>query len=167
MLKKLLFYLLCFLIPPNISDAYTQEQQQILEYVNKHCGVHKRDIAAIIIQESFVGDKVIRRGDSGAAHGVGQMHIPTAKYVLSFHDKSIPTPNLKRKLLTDDEFAVIMILRYYQYLLKTFNYNRKLAILAYNVGPTKVKRTGFSFDPNDYLAKVLSHRQIIIERGLV
>jgi len=161
MKKKLLMYLLCFLIPPNLCLALTNEQEKVLEYVNKHAGVHKKDIAAIIKQESFIGDKVVRAGDSGKAHGVGQMHIPTAMYVLeNLYGKNhgFTKKSLSKKLLTDDEFAVKLALRYYQYLLKTFNYNRKLAILAYNVGPTKVKRLGLDFDPNNYLSKVLTRR---------
>ncbi|MDX9695823.1 MAG: lytic transglycosylase domain-containing protein [Bacteroidales bacterium] len=162
MLKKLLIYLLFFLIPPNLCFGFTNEQDKVLEYVNKHCGVHKKDIAAIIQQESFLGDKIVRRGDSGAAHGIGQMHIPTAIHVIeNLYGKNhgYSKKQIANKLLTDDEFAVILTLRYYQYLLKVFRYDRKKAILAYNVGLGRVLKYGLSFDPNNYLSKVLSYRK--------
>lgn len=164
MLNKLLIYLLFFLIPPNVCFGLSNEQDKVLEYVNKHCGIHKKDIAAIIIQESFVGDKIIRHGDSGKAHGVGQMHIPTAIHVLeNLYGKNhgYSKKQIANKLLTDDEFAVILSLRYYQYLLKVFNYDRKKAILAYNVGLSRVNEFGLAFDPNNYLSKVLNYRKEI------
>lgn len=164
MKAKLLMYLLMFLIPPNIVYSYSHEQKEILEIVNKCCGVHKKDIAAIIKQESFVGDKIVRSGDSGKAFGVGQMHIPTAFHVLeNLYGKNhgYTKKTLIKKLLTDNEFAVKLSLRYYQYLLKVFKYDRKKAILAYNVGLSKVRGFGFSFDPNNYLAKVLNYRETI------
>ncbi len=167
MLKKLLFYILCFLIPPNLSNAFTNEQLQILEYVNKHGGYYKKDIAAIIIQESFVGNKVKRTGDNNKAYGIGQMHLPTAKHILTVNNKPYKKQEIKNKLLTDDEYAVKMVVKYYRYLMKKFKYDRKKAILAYNVGPTKLKRTGLKFDPNDYLNKVLSYRKLIVMKGIV
>jgi len=168
MLRKLLFFILCFLIPPNFVDAreFTDEQKQILEYVKKYGGYHKREVAAIIIQESFVGDKVVRKGDKGKAHGIGQMHIPTAKHTLKHFNKNI-NQDIKNKLLTDDEYAVKMTVKYYKYLMKKFRYDRNLAILAYNVGPTKIQKTGLNHDPNNYLKKVLNIRKTIIKERIL
>ena len=121
MLKKLLIYLLFFLIPPNLCFGLSNEQDKVLEYPT----------ANHVIENLY-----------GKNHGYTKQ-------------------KLANKLLTDDEFAVMMTLRYYQYLLKVFGYDRKKAILAYNVGLGRVLKYGLSFDPNNYLSKVLIYRKEI------
>jgi hypothetical protein len=153
--------LLMVLIPSiNFAESLTHKQYKIVVYgaeEGKKINVQsKYDIPAIIHQETKSG-KLGRWGDGGDSLGVGQMQKEArriAARMLYGKDHGMSDQMLAYKIKTDDRFAVKMTAAYYKYLLDMFHGNRDMAILAYNVGPYRVKEYGLSFDPNNYLRKV-------------
>jgi len=170
-MKKTAIVFLLMLLVPFTAHALNKSQKRILSYVyetNESITV-KHDVAAIIMQESQAG-KLGRKGDGGAAYGIGQMHIDTAMDVIEYYygkKHKWTREKMKHRLMVDDRFAVRMSIRYYKMLLTQFKGNRSRAILAYNVGPYNVLKHGLSFDPNDYLNLVLGYSNYFKKNGIV
>jgi hypothetical protein len=169
-MKKTAIVFLLMLLVPFSAHALSKKQQKVLSYVYETSEIMavKHDVAGIIMQESQAG-KLGRRGDGGAAYGVGQMHLDTALHVMEYYygkHHGWTEAKLKHRLMTDDRFAIKMSIRYYKMLLSQFK-DRKKAILAYNIGPGNMIKHGFSFDPNDYLNLVLGYSNHFKKNGIV
>lgn len=162
-MKKLMIMLMLLVIP-STSFALSHEQYEIAKMAAlegaKINEAARLDVVGIIHQETRCG-KLGRVGDDGKSLGVGQMQPKTAIYMLDryFPHHTFTLKTVAEKLLSDDKFAIMLSAIYYKYLLHYFDGDRDKAILAYNVGPTKVRKFGLSFDPNGYLALVYQHRR--------
>lgn len=114
----------------------------------------------IIMQESLAG-KLTRFGDSRQvpqkrSYGVAHMTLGTAKEVIKRHfghDVYKNDDEIIIALVTNDKFAMHMMMWYFTYLVDKFNGSWSKALLAYNVGPGNVRRHGYKYDPNKYLEK--------------
>jgi hypothetical protein len=138
----------------------THEQTKILRLahsVGKETG-HPEDTQAIALAETHAGllDKV---GDGGASLGEMQTQLPACRAVLAAHPElgTYTDAQLKKRLLTDSDFAVRMGAYYFEILhqnyasVKNKEKRRKSALLCYNAGPRNVR---INRDPQKYLKRV-------------
>jgi len=130
---------------------------------------------AILRQETGVGKfKTSARVEKleWAAFGIMQIQPKTARWVLEVlmgaHDIPKDDVMLKVKLQTDPSFSIHIASVYFHHL-----YNRYLdkgfstgaswryAVLAYNIGPNKLAKMNYDYDPNKYLDHIRSKLKIV------
>jgi hypothetical protein len=152
--------------------SLTKDQVRILKlaYIEGSKVGFPETLQAIVWQETKAGNYNANRygivGDSHLgsvgkrSYGPAQVRLETAWDVLkeypelgSFKNDE----NLLVALLTDDHFNISIAAHYLKMQLGRFNSNWKKSILAYNVGPSNVKRYGLARDPNKYVDRVKSH----------
>ncbi|MDQ7015953.1 MAG: lytic transglycosylase domain-containing protein [Gammaproteobacteria bacterium] len=114
----------CHKVTRSILNQRAKKYQQIIEHAAKKHSVSKHLIRAIIEVESCFDEKAHSRV---GAQGLMQLMPKTAKYLGV-------TNSLNGK--QNIEAGV----RYYAELQRRFNYNYKMAIAAYNAGPTAVEK---------------------------
>jgi hypothetical protein len=158
-----LFVCVLFVLSALKADAYTESQIKLLKMAyeeGKNLPKHPEILQIILLNESLAG-KVGRHGDKKFkswrmhAYGVMQVQFRTAKLVVK-NQTSLKFPNdwaLRNKLKNDDAFNIHIARLYVAWLMKLNKGNYFKTILSYNTGPGSVKKHGFSWDPNKYVAK--------------
>lgn len=112
----------------------------------------------------IVGDRTTSKGKirplGEKSYGVCQVRLSSAKDVLrKFPDLgSFKTDEeLLVALMTDDRFNIRIATYHFKLQLNMFSMytdSWRRAVLAYNVGCGRVKKSGFKFDPNKYLDSI-------------
>lgn len=163
---KKLFYtipvIFCMLTFASSSEALTTRQKKLLNaaYAIGSEFSHSETLQAILLIESYAGK--YRLGDGNTSFGVMQVKLNTAKYILKKYMKSeVVSDNFSVvKLLIENDMACIRVGgSYLKHLYKEFQgeeFRWSKAVLAYNVGPEKVKQYGLAYDPNNYVKRVQS-----------
>jgi|GEM_PF-6241798 len=106
-----------------------------------------------------------------AAYGVMQIQPKTAQYTLEciLHKDEIPDENtIKLMLKTNDNFNIHLSTVYFKYLYDKYvsrgNHTGvawRMAVLAYNIGPGKLKSHGMAWDPNEYLDGIRKNLKVV------
>jgi soluble lytic murein transglycosylase len=131
----------------------------ILEESKKHALDPMLVLAVIQVESGFNHGAVSPRG----AQGLMQIHPVAVTAVAEWQE----SPNLsKEKNLQDPVINVKIGVAYLSQLKKTFD-DLKLALAAYNLGPTRVKKKLVSKEkiPFAYAGKVLSAQRLLEKRG--
>jgi hypothetical protein len=160
-LKKII-YTIVFLLIYSPLFALSVDQKRVLDIAYEE-GLkigYPETIQAIVFVESSAGLK--KFGDknkswSYRSYGIGHFQLATAKWLIKKHFGHPLFKNDKQlvdSLVKNDKFSAILVRIYFEYLLKKFRGNWKKAVLAYNVGPTNVRKKGLTFDPNRYINKI-------------
>lgn len=140
-MKYIIVLLLLFsqTVKSECSKDFTTEQWNILITAYEMGKPHDLGLttAAIIWQESFVGNYVVRMntldGNGEGSFGVGHMRLSTAMELLGITDKWQGKAELAPYLIRDDAFAIKMTLLYLQKMQKRVKGFRNLW-RAYNGG---------------------------------
>lgn len=156
-----------------LKKRFEVYQDQILQ-VARNQKINPYWIAAVVWTESHFNPKA--QSPMGAT-GLMQITKPTAIYICQRLLKRKNCQRFNDQKTFDKEFTQKTILNleygtaYLKYLYQTFNRDKRLATLAYNEGPTRVRSlqdkilSGEIFDSHQYFNKI-DHRMAIVSDSL-
>lgn len=148
------------------AKEFTKKQTKLLHHAFNHDNKNEypETIQGILLQESKAGK--LRTTGSGYFddwrndyYGVMQIKFTTAKWIIrkTFDYDMYGDVQLLLLLINNNKFNIQIGTIYFKYLMKSFDGNWKKAVLAYNVGPGKVRECGLNYDPNKYVNGVNNH----------
>lgn len=134
-------------------------------------------IQAILLQETQGGrirTDARQEQFEWAAYGVMQIQPETARYImeciLKHPDEDVPEDDIIIKLMlkSNDNFSIQLAVTYFKYLYDVYveqgnhpGVAWRMALLAYNIGPGKLKEQGMGYDPNMYLDGIRKNLEIV------
>lgn len=160
--------------PDIVAFHRTHELICLVHYISKPYGFPET-MQAILRQETGVGKyktpKHVEKLE-WAAFGIMQIQPTTARWVLVelMGARDIPKDDnmLKVKLQVDPAFSIHIASVYFHhlynlYLNKGFSTGAswRYAVLAYNIGPTKLANMNYDYDPNGYLNHIRDKLKIV------
>lgn len=143
------------ILVPN-SNALTKNQKIVIKQCKDSSNFFSSKNIEIIscgilgVESSFGLEK---NGDNGSSFGVMQIQLSTANYMLKKQNIKLSNKDLKYLLISDNKFNLLIGQLYIEYLLKKFDNNINKAVLAFNVGPSNVRKYGLQHDPQNYLQR--------------
>jgi len=129
---------------------------------------------AIVWQESRAGElKTSPRVEKfdWASYGLMQLQPETVRWILTDLMGTVNVPDdatLIVRIKTDSVFSIHVAAVYFNHLYKLFvskGFNSgtawRHAVVAYNVGPTRLQKQDYDWDPNNYLDKIRKHIKLV------
>lgn len=143
-MSKLL--LLCAILCSQFAQGscnYTQEQSRLIKLAASY-GLpynYSKTLAAIVVNESFVGKYVVRINNKDmpyGSYGVTQVKLDTAMYLLDVKSSWYALQSVAPKLITDDVYALGLAVKKLESIKHIDNGNWRKLWANYNGGKHKI-----------------------------